>query len=115
MIYVYAFVAPTASVPDVPGVDGAPATLVPLGAVAAVVAEVSGAPEPTDENVLAHARVVDALAAANNAVLPARFGRGFGRPQDLELSTAQIEAELEQRLEEVSGCVEIGLHVVAEP
>ena len=113
MLYLYAFVRESAQVPDTTGVGGAPATLVPLGAVAAVVAEVEGALEPTDENVLAHARVVDALAAVNDSVLPVRFGRGFRDRDDLEAAATRLEDDIESRLEEVSGCVEIGLHVAA--
>lgn len=113
MLYLYAFVRETARVPDATGVGGAGATLVPLGAVAAVVAEVEGALEPTDDNVLAHAHVIDALAAVNDAVLPVRFGRGFRDREDLEASATRLEDDLESRLEEVSGCVEIGLHVAA--
>jgi hypothetical protein len=113
MLYIYAFVRGSAHVPDVAGIAGTPALLVSLGGVAAVVAEVEGALEPTDENVLAHARVVDALASANDAVLPARFGRGFRDRDDVEAAVARLEPELEERLQEVSGCVEIGLHVAS--
>jgi Gas vesicle synthesis protein GvpL/GvpF len=111
MLYLYAFVREPARLPDTTGVGGAPATLVPLGAVAAVAAEVEGALEPTDENVLSHARVVDALAAVNDAVLPVRFGRGFRDREDLESAAARLGDDLESRLDEVSGCVEVGLHV----
>ena len=113
MLYLYAFVRGSGHLPDTAGIAGAPATFVPLGTVAAVVAEVDGALEPTDENVLAHARVVDALAAANDAVLPVRFGRGFRDAEDLAAAVALFAGELEERLEELSGCVEIGLHVTA--
>lgn len=116
MLYVYAFVRQPAHVPEVSGIAGAPAILVSLGAVAAVAAvaaETEGALEPTDENVLAHARVVDALASVNDAVLPVRFGRGFRDRDDLEGALARLEPRLEDRLQEVSGCVEIGLHVAA--
>ncbi|MFL5938113.1 MAG: GvpL/GvpF family gas vesicle protein [Gaiellaceae bacterium] len=113
MLYLYAFVRESADVPDATGVGPARLELIPLGTVAAVVAEVEGAVEPTDENVLAHAHVIDALAAANDAVLPVRFGRGFRDPDELESAVARVEGELEGRLNEVSGCVEIGLHVAA--
>jgi len=113
MLYLYAFVRESAEVPDVTGVGGEPVTLVPLGTVAAVVAEGVGALESTDENVLAHAHVIDALAAANDAVLPVRFGRGFGDRDDLQAAVTRLADELEDRLDEVSGCVEIGLHVAA--
>jgi len=113
MLYLYAFVRESADVRDATGVGGAPVHLVPLGTVAAVVAEVEGAVESTDENVLAHAHVIDALAATSDAVLPVRFGRGFRDRDDLESAVTRLEAQLEDRLNEVSGCVEIGLHVAA--
>ena len=113
MVYLYAFVGRRAHVPDVPGIDGGYLIVATLGAVSAVVAELEGALEPTDERVLAHARVVDALATANDAVLPVRFGRGFRDLDDLELAAARLAPELEERLAVVAGCVEIGLHVVA--
>ena len=113
MLYLYAFVPRIAPVPDVLGIGGEVLTAVPLGAVAAVVAHVDGAVEPTDENVVAHARVIDALAAELDAVLPVRFGRGFSDLDDLEAAAARHAPHLLARLDEVCGCVEIGLHVAA--
>jgi hypothetical protein len=113
MLYLYAFVPRSATAPDVPGVGGRPTALVPLGAVSALVGEVDGAIEPEEENVLAHSRVVDALADSNDAVLPVRFGRGFRDLDDLEATAGRLARDIEERLEEVRGCVEIGLHVVA--
>jgi len=115
MLYLYAFVRQWATVPVTTGIGGSRVLLVPLGTVAAVVGEVAGAIEPTDEHVLAHAQVVDALAAANDAVLPVRFGRGFRDADDLERAAGALGPALEERLESVCGCVEIGLHVVAPP
>ncbi len=113
MLYLYAFVPRSATAPDVPGIGGGPAALVPLGTVAALVGEVDGAIDPAEENILVHARVVEALASSNEAVLPVRFGRGFRDLDDLEAVTARLAHEIEERLEDVRGCVEIGLHVVA--
>ena len=115
MLYLYAFVPRITATPDVLGIAGQQPVLVPLGTVAALVGEVEGAVEPEEENVLAHARVVDALTSETDAVLPVRFGRGFRDVDDLEAAAARLEHDIEQRLEEVRGCVEIGLHVVAPP
>jgi hypothetical protein len=115
MLYLYAFVPPLATVPDETGVDDRPVELVPVGDVAAVVGEVDGALDAEQEHVLAHARVVDALAAVNDAVLPVRFGRGFRDLAELEASIAPLAPALEERLAGVSGCVEIGVHVVGAP
>ena len=111
MLYLYAFVPHDARLPNVEGIDGAELVLVPLGAVAAVGGRTPGAVEPSDEHVLEHARVIDALAAELDAVLPARFGRGFADRSELEAAAARLAPELERRLEDVRGCVEIGLHV----
>ncbi len=113
MLYLYAFVPRIARVPDILGIGGVPLDVLPLGAVAAVVADVDGAIDPTDENVLAHARVIDTLESEFHAVLPVRFGRGFRDREDLESAASRLGDDLQSRLDEVSGCVEIGLHVAA--
>jgi gas vesicle protein GvpL/GvpF len=112
MLYLYALVPADATAPVELRVE-----LVPLGDVAAAVGEIEGTVEPTRERILSHARVVDALAGANDAVLPVRFGRGFRDHADLEASLAPLAAGLRVRLADVRGCVELGLHVAgpAEP
>jgi Gas vesicle synthesis protein GvpL/GvpF len=113
MLYLYAFVPQPPQPTEARGVDGRVPKPVRLESIAAFVAHVDGALEPTDEHVLAHARVIDALAAANDAVLPVRFGRGFRDARDLEVAVAPRAPALARRLDEVRGCVELGLHVVA--
>ena len=76
MLYLYAFVPRITTPPAILGIAGRELELVPLGTVAALVSEVDGAIDPEEENILAHARVIDALAAEHDAVLPVRFGRG---------------------------------------
>jgi Gas vesicle synthesis protein GvpL/GvpF len=110
MLYLYAFVPADAPPPAEPDVE-----LVDLGEVAAAVAEIEGAVEPTHARIVAHANVVDALAAANDAVLPVRFGRGFRDRDELEAVLAGHAQALHERLAEVRGCVELGLHVAAPP
>lgn len=113
MLYVYAFVAHPAHPTEAPGLDGLAPAVVPLGVVDAFVATVDGTLEATDEHVLAHARIVDAVTETNDAVLPVRFGRGFGDEHELEVAVAPRAQELARRLDGVRGCVELGLHVVA--
>jgi len=112
MLYLYAFAAQPAQPTEARGVDGRAPTVVELGAIDAFVAQVDGSLERTDEHVLAHARVIDALAETNDAVLPVRFGRGFSDAHDLEAAVAGRVAELARRLDDVRGCVEFGLYVV---
>ena len=73
---------------------------------------VDGRSSRRSESVLAHARVVDALAASNDAVLPVRFGRGFRGPRRRSKRRSPARRDSRSALERVSGCVEIGLHVV---
>jgi hypothetical protein len=47
-------------------------------------------------------------------VLPARFGRGFRDLAELDAAMTPLAPRLEERLCSLSGCVEIGLHVVRE-
>ena len=113
MLYVYAFVPHPAQPTEARGIGGRVPSPVPLGPVDAFGACVDGSLEPSDENVLAHARIVDVLAATNDAVLPVRFGRGFADAHALEVAVAPRAQELARRLDDVRGCVELGLHVVA--
>ena len=113
-LYLYALVPPAASLPRVAGVHGGTVALLVADRVAAAVGEVEGAVEPTEENLLAHARVVDELAAANDAVLPVRFGRGFRDVEELADALAGEAARLTERLQAVQGCVELGVHAAGD-
>ena len=110
MLYLYALVDSAAALPD-------DVELVSIDGIGAVVGEIDDVVDPTDEQVLSHARVVDQVAALNDAVLPVRFGRGFPELHELEAALAHLAPRLEERLRAVRGCVELGVHVVgtAEP
>ena len=77
MLYLYALVEDTAALPDellsLERVDG----------IGAVVGAIDGEIAPSEDAVLRHARVVEAVAALNAAVLPVRFGRGFAGRAEL--------------------------------
>ena len=78
MIHLYAIAEGLGELPAVEGIGGAEIRPRTLDDLELVVSEHDGAElEPTEEAVLAHARVVDALAAATTALLPARFTRAF--------------------------------------
>ena len=110
-LYLYAIVEPTASLPSVAGIGGHGLRLLVLDRVAAVVGELGGPIEPTEEHLIAHARVVDEVAAANDPVLPVRFGRGFHDVDRLVAALELVSPQLEERFRAVEGCVELGLHV----
>jgi hypothetical protein len=113
VLYVYAFVPAPASVPEAPGISEAEVRSQPLDGLDAIVSEHDETVEASDEAVLAHARVVEAVAATNDAVLPARFG-GMHADGDALRHAVASRPELRDSLERVRGCVELGLRVFGE-
>jgi hypothetical protein len=115
VIYLYAVAEGIDELPPVAGVDGAALERRQVAGLDLVVSE--GAPsgiEPTEEAVLAHARVVEALVPRSNALLPARFGRAFSDEGLLEAAVRDGAPALREALARVRGCVELGLRVVGE-
>jgi hypothetical protein len=114
MLYLYALTDAPALVPPTAGLGGAPLEVVQAGEVDAVVAERDGEPlEPTEEAVLLHAGVVDDVAALNEAVLPARFGRAYADRAALRDVVGAQAAALGAALDRVRGCCELGLRILA--
>ena len=114
MLYVYAFVAESGVAPESAGIDDAALRLQPLSdGLAAVVSEHEAPVEASDAAVLAHARAVEAVATANDAVLPARFGAIHVDEAALREAVAE-RTDLRAALERVRGCVELGLRVFVE-
>ena len=110
MLYVYAFVSAPASLPDVSGVEGSPLGARRIDVLDAVVSEHDRPVDTSETAVLEHARVVEALAGANEGVLPARFGGMHA--DEAALSAAVAGRELVEALGRVRGCVELGLRVL---
>ena len=113
MLYLYALTEHPGVVPDARGIEGAPLEVEELGSVDAIFGRIRR--EPTDAceaDVLAHARVVDELAAANDSVLPVRFGSVYHDVGALSGAVREREAELARALERIRGCRELGLRVV---
>jgi hypothetical protein len=115
VLYVYAFTEAPASLPDVTGIDQSPLETHAAGGLEAVVSGHDTTPSASEEAIVAHARVVEALAAANVAVLPARFGSVHKDPDALRAAIAEREPELLAALERVRGCVELGVRALAPP
>ena len=112
MIHVCAIVDELDSLPPVEGVEGAPLERRRVDALELVVSEVPR-DEVTQEAVLRHAEVVEALMGRSRAVLPAQFSRPFAGDEELVSAVTAKASDLEQRLQRVRGCVELGVRVVA--
>ena len=110
-LHVYALTEHPATLPPTNGIDESPLETVQVDGFDVIISEV-GAPA-TEAAILAHARVVDDVLAANDAVLPARFGRGVEDVFALSETIRGREDKLYEALEQVRGNVEIGLRVVA--
>jgi hypothetical protein len=114
VIYLYAIAQGLSGVPDVDGLDGAPLDRRRCEDFDLVVSEHGAAVEPSEEAVLAHARVVEALMPHADALLPARFGLAFADTGELEQALREKAGSLEESLERVRGRVELGIRVVGE-
>jgi hypothetical protein len=115
VLYVYAFVERPAAVPGVRGIDDAALEAENVGGLDVVVSRHDTLPrDPSEEAVMAHARVVEALASANDAVLPARFGGAHTDVAALRNALAKREPALTAAIARVRGCVELGVRALAQ-
>jgi hypothetical protein len=113
-LHVYALAEHPATLPKTQGIDDVPLRAVQIGEIDAIVSETQpGATVADEAAVLAHARVVDDLTAANNAVLPGRFSNGLADENALLEAIGKRATTLREALDRVRGCVEIGLRVIA--
>jgi gas vesicle protein GvpL/GvpF len=116
MLYLYALTEHPAAVPTTPGIDETPLAAERLDGIEAVVGVLdTERVEPSESVILAHARVVDEVAALNAAVLPARFGRGYADAEALRRAVGPSTDVLRDALARVRGCLELGLRVLAKP
>jgi hypothetical protein len=114
VLYVYAFVERPASVPRAQGIDDAALHVESAGELDVIVSRHEALPrEASEPAVLAHARVVEALAASNDAVLPARFGGAHTDTAALRAAVTDRQHELAAALARVRGCVELGVRALA--
>jgi hypothetical protein len=116
MLHLYALAEHPAALAPVQGIDGSPLRLANISsAVDAVVSDVATqASQPSEDAILAHAEVIEQLAVVNEALLPARFGRGYAGRDALAEAIKDRDAQIREALERVRGCVEIGLRVFDE-
>ena len=115
MIWLYAIADGLRRLPPVDGIAGAQLTVYDRAGldIVTTVHEATGI-EPSEETVLAHARVVEALVPISFALLPARFGVAFEDFPALESALRARGRELQHSLELVRGNVELGLRVAGE-
>jgi len=113
MLHLYVLTEHPAQLVDMTGIEDSVLRVVEVTpAVDAVVGDVSIAEgQPGEAAILAHAAVVEELAGANEALLPARFSRGYPSDDALGEAIAEREPRISRALDRVRGCVEIGLRV----
>jgi hypothetical protein len=113
MLYVYAFAEAPAAVPSVHGIGDALVEAERVDGLDAIVSRHEAPIDPSEPAIVAHAAVVEAVAAANRAVLPARFGGIHADGEALRAAVAPRIAALEEALARVRGCVELGVRALA--
>lgn len=117
VLYVYA-VADSFPGSVATGLHGAPLRAIECGPVQAVVSEHTVAPEPGEDLLWAHERVVEEL-MEGATILPMRFGSVVDRPEALLAMLKERRDEFTASLEQVRGAVELSvraqLPTVAEP
>jgi hypothetical protein len=115
MVHLYALADRPVRLPALGGIAKAPLAAADAGGIDAIFSEVAaGQSEASDESILAHARVVEEVAALNDAVLPARLARPYASEAALVAAVRARSAKLRDALEHVRGCVELGVRVMRE-
>jgi hypothetical protein len=113
-LYVYALLEGPSAGWAGRGVRDEPLRLVDCEGIVVAVGEVDRAPAPDAEHVRRHDAVIRRLAAAAEAILPARFGTLVGDEPELEQALAARGAGLRRTLDLVRGREQMTLRVYAE-
>jgi hypothetical protein len=113
MLYAYGVVRPDQPCPGVAGIDGAAVALVDAGGVRVAVSELADGAAPTPERLARHHRVAMALLASGGLV-PLRFGQTFESETSLRTALEGRGEELARKLDELAGCVELGVRVALD-
>jgi Gas vesicle synthesis protein GvpL/GvpF len=112
MLYLYALALSPTTLPATHGIRAAPIDAESVDGVDAIVSVLAvAAVDVSEDAILDHARVVEALHGENEAVLPARFGLGYDDRGSLRRGIEARVPEFRAALEAVRGCVELGLRV----
>lgn len=118
LLYVYAITDSSFPGTAASGLQGAPLRALESGQLQALVSEHAAAPEPGEDLLWVHERVVEEL-MKGATILPMRFGSTVEGPEALFAMLEQRHDEFIASLERVRGAVELSvraqLPVVAEP
>ena len=115
MLHLYALADHPVRLPPVQGIGGSALVAVEVEGIDAVLSSSpTTAHEATQEEILAHAAVVEKLASVNEAVLPARLSRPYENEIALSEAIRNRGPELRKALDRVRGCTEMGVRVIRE-
>lgn len=114
-LYLYALTGGSLGADLGKGLAGEPLRQVGEGELAAIVGEIGEKPAVSRETLAAHDRVIQRLAGAIPALLPARFGQTVSGEPDLLAWISSRRKDLMEALELVDGCVQMTLRVFAGP
>jgi hypothetical protein len=113
VICVYALVSRAPARINQRGVAGERLRAIRAGGLTAVVGDVKRVPAPTISNLKRYAAVIDALAAAAPAILPARYATTAPGPEELDVMLRARRGPLQQRLRDVRSRVQMTIRIVA--
>ena len=109
---VYGLVSPAPRRVGVTGVAGERLRVVTVGAVSAIVGDVTRAPRPTEANLRKYDAVMRRLARDNAALLPVRFGTQFRDLDELSLVLQSRQLSLRRLLRHVRNRAQITIRIV---
>ena len=109
---VYGLVSPAPRRVGVTGVAGERLRVVTVGAVSAIVGDVTRAPRPTEANLRKYDAVMRRLARDNAALLPVRFGTQFRDLDELSLVLQSRQPSLRRLLRHVRNRAQITIRIV---
>jgi Gas vesicle synthesis protein GvpL/GvpF len=112
VIHLYAISEGPLELTPAAGVGGAPLETRDLDGLTLVISRHDGALAADEAAVLQHAGAVDAVAATGATVLPARFERSYRDENALVAAVRERAAAVRTALENVAGCVELGVRAV---
>jgi hypothetical protein len=113
-LYLYALVPPGTKVARLRGLGGERLQALPVEQVIAIAGALETPPAPTLSHLEAQDRLVRALEARTDALLPARFGTHERSAASLIARLEPLAAQLAAALERVRGCAQMTLRVFAD-